>query len=89
MEQRFIIKAFPLYDQIADLCNAIIKLVEDKEGDNGVDMMMKAADLFKKDTRTPIAYLAFTKRELCSTWLHHMLDQVAQEAAVLQPFGSG
>jgi len=28
----------------------------------GMDVLMKAADLFERDTRTPIAYLAFTKR---------------------------
>ena len=32
---------------------------------------------FEQDSRAPIAYLAFEKRGLCSTWLHCRLDQVA------------
>src|SRR5882724_13074981 len=60
-----------------------IQLVEDEEGEYGMDVLMKVADLFERDTRTPIAYLAFTKREMCSTWLHHRLDWGAQEATLM------
>jgi len=60
-----------------------IQLVEDEEGDHGMDVMMRAADLFENDTKTPIAYLAFTKREMHSKWLHHRLGQGAQEAALM------
>src|SRR5882724_13502361 len=60
-----------------------IRLVEDEEGEYGMDVLMKAADLCERDTRTPIAYLAFTKREMHSTWLHHRLDWGAQEAALM------
>ena len=60
-----------------------IRLVEDEEGECGMDVLMKAADLFERDTRTPIAYLAFTKREMRSTWLHRRLDRGAQEAALI------
>jgi len=28
--------------------------VEDEEGEYGMDVLMKAADLFERDTRTPI-----------------------------------
>ena len=61
-----------------------IQLVEDEEGEYGMDVLMKAADLFERDTRTPIAYLAFTKREMCSTWLHCRLDLGAQEATLMK-----
>ena len=57
--------------------------MEDEEGDHGMDVMMRAADLFEKETRTPIAYLAFTKREMHSTWLHRRLGRGAQEAALM------
>jgi len=60
-----------------------IRIVEDEEGDQGMDVMMRAADLFDKDTRTIIAYLAFTKREMRSTWLHCRLGQVAHEATLM------
>ena len=60
-----------------------IRLVEDEEGEYGMDVLMKVTYLFERDTRTPIAYLAFTKREVHSTWLHHRLDWGAQEAALM------
>src|SRR5882724_3514930 len=59
-----------------------IWLVEEEEGQGGSNVLMKAADLFHSDPRNPIAYLAFSK-EMRSTWLHHELDQVAQNAAIL------
>jgi len=43
---------------------------------------MQAMDLFCSDSRNPIAYLAFSKKEMRSIWLHHELDQVAQKAAI-------
>jgi len=60
-----------------------IWLVEEEEGQGGSDVLMKAVDLFHSDPRNPIAYLAFSKKEMRSTWLHHELDQVAQNAAIL------
>ena len=60
-----------------------IQLVEEEEGWGGSDVLMKAVDLFHSDPRNPIAYLAFSKKEMRSTWLHHELDQVAQNAAIL------
>jgi len=60
-----------------------IKLVEVEEGDLGVETLMKAVDLFEKDSRAPIAYLAFEKRGMRSTWLHRRLDRVAQESALM------
>src|SRR5882724_2216119 len=60
-----------------------IKLVEDEGGDLGAETLMQAVDLFEKDSRAPIAYLAFEKRGMCSTWLHRKLDWVAHELAFM------
>jgi len=60
-----------------------IRLVEEEEVQGGADVLMKAVDLFCSDPRNPIAYLAFSKKEMRSTWLHRELDQVAQNAAIL------
>jgi len=60
-----------------------IWLVEEEEGQGGSDVCMKAVDLFCSDPRKHIAYLAFSKKEMRSTWLHCKLDQVAQNAAIL------
>jgi len=57
-----------------------IQLVEEEEADWGSESLMQAVDLFQHDPRTPIAYLAFTKKELRSMWLHH---QLAQNMAIL------
>ena len=60
-----------------------IKLVEVEEGDLGVETLMQVVDLFEQDSRAPIAYLAFEKRGMHSTWLHHRLDWVAHESALM------
>ena len=60
-----------------------IKLVEGEEGDMGADILMRVVDLFEQDSRAPIAYLAFEKRGLRSTWLHRRLDWVAHESALM------
>jgi len=60
-----------------------IKLVEVEEGDLGAETLMQAVDLFEQDSRAPIAYLAFEKRGMRSTWLHCRLDRVAQELALM------
>ena len=60
-----------------------IQLVEGEEGDMGADILMRAVDLFEQDSRAPIAYLAFEKRGLHSTWLHRRLDRVAHESALM------
>jgi len=57
-----------------------IQLVEVEEADWGSESLMQAVDLFQRDPRTPISYLAFTKRELQSMWLHR---QLAQNMAIL------
>jgi len=57
--------------------------VEDEEGEYGMDVLRKAANLFERDTRTPISYLALTKREMHSTWLHCRLDWGTQEATLM------
>src|SRR5882724_5733052 len=54
-----------------------IQIVEEKEGEGGSDLLMQAVDLFHSDSRNPIAYLAFSKKEMKSIWLHCELDQVA------------
>ena len=60
-----------------------IKLVEVEEGDLGAETLMQVVDLFEQDSRAPIAYLAFEKRGMNSTWLHRRLDRVAQESALM------
>jgi len=59
-----------------------IQIVKEEEGEGGSDLLMQAVDLFHSDSRNPIAYLAFSKKEMRSIWLHHELDQVAQKAAI-------
>src|SRR5882724_11515533 len=59
-----------------------IQLVEEEEGQGGSDVLMQAVDLFHSDPRNPIAYLAFSKKEM-SIWLHQVLDKVAHNAAIL------
>ena len=59
-----------------------IQLVEEEEGQGGSDVLMKAVDLFRSDPRIPISYLAFSKKEMRSIWIHRELDQVAQKAAI-------
>ena len=60
-----------------------IQLVEEEEGQCGSDVLMQAVDLFRSDPRNPIAYLAFSKKEMRSIWLHRELAQVAHNAAIL------
>jgi len=42
-----------------------------------------SVDLFEKDSRAPIAYLAFEKRGMRSTWLAPQAGPVAQESALM------
>ena len=60
----------------------VIKLMEEEEGQGGSDVM-QAVDLFCSDPRNAIAYLAFSKKEMRSIWIHHELYQVAHNAAIL------
>jgi len=60
-----------------------IQLVEEEEGQCGSDVLMQAVDLFRSDPRNPIAYLALSKKEMRSIWLHRELAQVAHNAAIL------
>ena len=60
-----------------------ITLVEGEEGDMGDHILMQAVDLFEQDSRAPIAYLAFKKRGFPNTWLHHSLDWVAHDSALI------
>jgi len=62
-----------------------IRLAEVEEADLGADLLLRAVDLFEQDSRAPIAYLAFGKRGLRSTWLHRRLDRAAHESGL----GSG
>ena len=57
-----------------------IQIVEEEEGQGGSDLLMQAVELFCSDSRNPIAYLAFSKKEMRSIWLH--CEQVAQKAAI-------
>ena len=52
-----------------------IQLVEAEEGRCGLDFVMDAVELFHCDPRNPIAYLAFSQRQMRSTWLHHPTEQ--------------
>jgi len=60
-----------------------IQLVEAEEGESGPDSLMEAVELFHRDPRNPIAYLAFSQRQMRSTWLHHQLSKAAEEKAIL------
>jgi len=57
--------------------------VEVEEGDLGAETLMQAVDIFEQDSRAQIAYLAFQKRGMRSTWLHCRLDWMAQESALM------
>src|SRR5882672_8310598 len=60
-----------------------IQLVEAEEGESGPDSLMEAVELFHRDPGNPIAYLAFSQRQMRSTWLHHQLSKAAEEKAIL------
>jgi len=47
---------------------------------------MDAVELFHCDPRNTIAYLAFSQRQMRSTWLHHQLRKAAEEKAILDFF---
>jgi len=60
-----------------------IQVVEAEEEAYGPESLMNAVDLFHRDPRSPIAYLAFNKKEMRSTWLHCQLRKAAEEKAIL------
>ena len=60
-----------------------IQIVEEEAGQGGSDLLMQAVDLFRSDPRNPIEYLAFSKKEMRSIWLHHEVYQGAHNAAIL------
>ena len=60
-----------------------IQVVEAEEGEYGLESLMNAVDLFHSDPRYPIAYLAFNRQEMRSTWLHCQLSKAAEEKAIL------
>jgi len=53
-----------------------------KRRTGGSDLLMQAV-IYSTVTLETIAYLAFSKKEMRSIWLHHKLDQVAHNAAIL------
>jgi len=63
-----------------------IKLVEDEEGEMGMESVMLAVDLFQCDCKAPIAYLAFSKMEMRRAWLHCQLAQTTQNTAILDNY---
>ena len=46
-----------------------ISLVEDEEEDMGTEVMMQAVELFQRDHKATIAYLAFKRKESRRVWL--------------------
>ena len=60
-----------------------ISLVEDEERN---ESLMQAIDLFERDRKAPIVYLALKKKEARRAWLHRRLAQEAENTALMNNF---